>query len=195
MRGRKTLGSLHLEVPVVAALPMVCLLEQHLRWCALAARQLEWISSIALHNIWAWVRILELGRGMRCEAIVAVVCDEHERAIAECNCARVLVASQTGVRGGGGGDLDSCAVHVELLLAVVPDPGEEMDARLDVARHLELKVLALWSVAIVAVRTVAFVGRSNAECLAMVGREADLTRATEVVANAMDAPGKHGQYH
>ena len=70
--------------------------------------------------------------------------------------------------------------------AVVPDPREQLNTRLDVSGHCEVEVLAIRTIAVVAVRAISHVGSSNVEVLAAICREAHLAGATEVVAYAAD---------
>jgi len=80
---------------------------------------------------------------------------------------RAVVAASWGI-GGWGGDVDGGAVHVQFLLAVVPDPGEDLGARGEVRGDGEGEDLAGGVGAGGAVGAVAFVGGGDLEGLACV---------------------------
>lgn len=107
---------------------------------------------------------------MRCQTVVAIVGDKHERSVFECDEARPLAATRISSRRNDGrvarwgrrvgarsrgSDCGSSRGHVEVLLAIVPDPSEDVHTWLDIGRHLELELLTLWTVAAVAIGTVA----------------------------------------
>jgi hypothetical protein len=65
--------------------------------------------------------------------------------------------------------LDGRTIHVELLLTIVPDPGEDLHASREVCRNGEGEVLTLWSVPIVAMRTIALIRCDDVKGLTMIG--------------------------
>lgn len=97
--------------------------------------------------------------------------------------ARVVHDAAAGDRRRRGYDLYSGAVHVELLLAVVPDPREQPDARLEVARDLKVEALSVWPISVVAMWAISLVGCSHMEGASTVGRESNLTRASVMIAS------------
>ena len=86
------------------------------------------------------------------------------------------------------GDGDSSAIHVQLLLAVVPNPGKDLNASFQVFRDGEWENLAVRTISIVSVRTVAFVRGHDVKCRAKISGEADQATTSVVIANPSDTP-------